>query len=70
MATLSLAYLLSALFCFATWFKVFQQETNLSPQEKAISIKVLIVASVFWPIAVPISHLEKWFKDAASHPSA
>ncbi|MCA1995381.1 MAG: hypothetical protein LDL41_25535 [Coleofasciculus sp. S288] len=59
MIVLSATYVLSALFCFATWFNVFRKDTHLSPEQKRISKRVLIVATLLWPIVVPISYLEK-----------
>ncbi|HBB35801.1 MAG TPA: hypothetical protein DDZ80_22250 [Cyanobacteria bacterium UBA8803] len=50
---------MSALFCFLTWLKVFLKDTELSPQERRASWRVLIVATIFWPLVLPIAYLEK-----------
>ncbi len=48
-----------ALWYFATLFKDFQEETNLSPEQMKYSWRVIIIAATLWLIAVPISYLEK-----------
>lgn len=58
MIVLPALYLLSALYCFAIWLNVFQQDTDLSELEKRFSIKLLVFASIFWPIVVPVSFIE------------
>jgi hypothetical protein len=40
-------------------FKAFSQETNLSLPERNTSWRVLILATIIWPLVVPISNLEK-----------
>ncbi len=52
-------YLSVALWYFATLFKDFQEETNLSPEQMKYSWRVIIIAATLWLIAVPISYLEK-----------
>ncbi len=59
MLILTVFYLLSALYYCVNWFKIFKKATHLSPQEVSYSWQVLIVATIFWPIVVPLSYLEK-----------
>ncbi|NEO32840.1 MAG: hypothetical protein F6K36_20940 [Symploca sp. SIO3C6] len=59
MAVLPALYFSVALYFFSIWFTAFCQDTNLSKQEQAFSLKVLIVATAFWPIVAPISYLSQ-----------
>ncbi len=59
MTALTALYLSVVLYCFATWFKVFHLDTDSSPPQKRLALKVLIVGCIFWPIVVPLSKLEK-----------
>lgn len=52
-------YITKAIQCFANWFKRFRQDTSLSESEKRLCLKVLALATVFWPIVLPLSALEK-----------
>ena len=52
-------YLLVATRFWAVWMKHFQREIHaLSPSQKRVSLIVLVIATVLWPIAVPIAYLE------------
>ncbi|MGB7440796.1 MAG: hypothetical protein WA919_06985 [Coleofasciculaceae cyanobacterium] len=55
MAILLALYLVIAFYYFKYWRKAFRRDTNLSKQEKRFSWLVLAVATIFWPIVVPIS---------------
>lgn len=50
-------YLLIAHRLFKVWLKFFQQDTNMSLEEKQISWGVLLMGTVLWPIVVPIAYL-------------
>ena len=56
---LAVLYFLKAIHCFIRWFKRFRRDTNLSEHEKALCLKVLAIATLFWPIILPVSSLEK-----------
>ncbi len=58
-------YLSGALYCFTIWFKAFQRDSEMTAQQRHFSLKVLLIAILFWPLVVPLSCLEKW----ASTPS-
>ncbi|NEO30539.1 MAG: hypothetical protein F6K36_08910 [Symploca sp. SIO3C6] len=59
MTFLPTIYLSAAFYFFLVWFGAFKRDMNISPQQKRISWLVLIVATIFWPIVVPISYLER-----------
>ncbi len=52
-------YVLTALYYFSTWFIVFKQEINLSSDEKSLLWGILVLATILWPVVIPISSLEK-----------
>ena len=52
-------YCSTALYCFATWFKRFRQDHSLSASDKQLCLKVLAVATICWPIVLPLAYLEK-----------
>lgn len=52
-------YVSTALYYFATWFKILRRDTSLSQQQKWFCVKVLVIAAIFWPIVLPITSLEK-----------
>lgn len=59
MEILSALYLSAALYSFASLFKALKEETNLSPEQRQCSLKVISLAAIFWPIVMPLSYLEK-----------
>ncbi|NEP01227.1 MAG: hypothetical protein F6K58_21730 [Symploca sp. SIO2E9] len=63
MLVVAALYLSAALHFFyiwlRIWLKAFQQETDLCNQQKLICMKVLIIATIFWPLVVPISYLHR-----------
>ena len=59
MVILPAAYFSAAFYFFFIWFAAFQKDPNLSAQEKRLSMKVLIVATILWPLVAPISYLSK-----------
>ncbi|NEO99677.1 MAG: hypothetical protein F6K58_13560 [Symploca sp. SIO2E9] len=66
MTVLPAFYFGVALYFFSIWFTAFQQDTSLSKQEKAFSLKVLIVATIFWPLVAPISYLSQHLQSQLS----
>jgi hypothetical protein len=40
-------------------YKDLQEATNLSPEQRKCSWRVIILAATLWPIVLPISYLEK-----------
>lgn len=58
--TFSLLFYLFGSFYYSTLcYKAFQQDTDLTAQEKRSSWIVLIVATLLWPLVLPLSCLEK-----------
>ncbi len=57
-----LIYSVIAWKCFQQWLKVVQRYPELDSEEKLISNLVLAIATVFWPLTVPLSWLETRFK--------
>ncbi|HBE19157.1 MAG TPA: hypothetical protein DEG17_22705 [Cyanobacteria bacterium UBA11149] len=45
-----------------TWLKAFQQTPDLAKDQKYLCGIVFAIATVFWPIIIPISYLEKCAK--------
>jgi len=56
---LAVLYFTTAIQCFTSWFKRFQLDTTLSNSEKLLCLKVLAIATIFWPIVLPLCSLEK-----------
>lgn len=56
---LAVLYFSKAIQCFASWFKRFNRDTSLSNPEKRLCLKVLAIATIFWPIILPLCSLEK-----------
>lgn len=42
---------------FKVWLKFFQQDSDISPEEKRLSWFILIVGAILWPLVIPISYL-------------
>ena len=55
---LVVVYLLMASCFFYSWLKLFKQDTNLSSDERLLSQIVLVIATILWPVVVPITYLE------------
>ncbi|GET42906.1 hypothetical protein [Microseira wollei] len=51
-------YLLIARAFFTTWLSVFQQDTQLTSEEKFLAIVILILSTVLWPFVLPLAYLE------------
>ena len=51
-------YFLIAAYFFRIWLKSFEQDTNLSPSERLVSLEILAIATLFWLIVVPLAYLE------------
>ena len=63
LVSLFVIYLSIAPCLFASWFAFYQQEAGrLSAEEKQLSLLTLAIASVLWPIVVPIAYLNQLSK--------
>ena len=58
MKLIIVAYLVMTSYFFMNWLKFFKRSPKLSPEEMFLSIVILLIATIFWPIVVPISSLE------------
>ena len=45
-------------FYFNSWLKLFRKDTDLSSKEKLVSMVILAISTILWPIIVPIAYLE------------
>lgn len=52
------AYLIGSCYFFTNWFKFFKKHLNSSIEDSFLAIVILVIATVLWPFAVPISLLE------------
>lgn len=59
MAVIATLYLLVGLWFFIDWLQAFQQENFSSPEEKSFSMKLLLLATLLWPLVAPISVASK-----------
>lgn len=66
---LVVAYLLMAALFLVMWLNAFQKDTGLSDDDKVSSLIVLSIASLFWPIVVPISNFELVIKRNIDNPA-
>lgn len=55
---LVVAYLFMAPFYFTSWLKLFRKDTDLSSNGKRVSMAILAISTILWPIIVPIAYLE------------
>ena len=52
------AYLVMTSYFFMNWLKFFKRSPKLSPEEMYLSMVILLIATILWPIVVPISSVE------------
>ncbi len=52
------AYLIGSCYFLTNWFKFFKKNLNSSVEDSFLAIVILVIATVLWPFAVPISLLE------------
>jgi cell division protein FtsL len=51
-------YLSGSAHFFRVWYSYFQQDTKLIEREQLPFLLILLVATICWPIVVPIAYLE------------
>ena len=51
-------YLISGSYFFTIWWKFLKQDTRLSLEDRLFSLTVLGVATLLWPIVIPLAYLE------------
>ncbi|NEP00645.1 MAG: hypothetical protein F6K58_18630 [Symploca sp. SIO2E9] len=59
MTVIPTIYLSAAFYFFLVWLEAFKRDNNISLQQRRISWLVLILGTIFWPIVVPFSYLER-----------
>lgn len=59
---LVVVYLLMSTRFLTIWLEFFRRDSSLSSQEKHLSWVTLVVATIFWPIVVPLAYLELLIK--------
>jgi hypothetical protein len=57
-ATLFIAYLLITFYLLLNWFNFFSWKNISSPEEKFLSLLILIITLISWPFLVPISAVQ------------
>jgi hypothetical protein len=50
--------LTSAFYFFTIWLKFFKRDTGLSLEDKQLSLVILGVATLLWPVVVPLAYIE------------
>ncbi|MBW4680706.1 MAG: hypothetical protein KME19_11400 [Microcoleus vaginatus WJT46-NPBG5] len=69
LGSFGLVYLVSAPCFFTSWLQFFKREAgNLSEEEKQLSLATLVMASVLWPLVVPVAYLEQLSKAKQKQP--
>lgn len=56
--TLTIAYLSLGCYWIIDGLKLFKKGDLLSPEEMFLSLIVLLVISIFWPVIIPISSIQ------------
>lgn len=51
-------YLLIARSFFTTWLVVFNQHPQLTSEEQFLATVILFLATVLWPVVLPLAYLE------------
>lgn len=58
LVSLGLVYLLMSTCFFTIWLEFLKRDNRLCLQEKRLSWVVLVVATIFWIVVVPIAYFE------------
>ncbi|MEQ9552340.1 MAG: hypothetical protein RIM23_22345 [Coleofasciculus sp. G3-WIS-01] len=51
-------YVLVALYLSAAWLRFLKKGAGLSPQQKVLSFLTVGIATVFWPLVLPIAYVK------------
>ncbi len=51
-------YMLVAFYLLATWLHFLKRGAGLSPQQKVLSFLTVGIATVFWPLVLPIAYVK------------
>lgn len=55
---LVVTYLLGSSYFFIKWLKFFKGQPELAPEDTFLSLVILVITTILWPLIVPISFLE------------
>lgn len=58
LAALVVNYLLMASFFLTRWLEFFEKDTSVTSNDRFLSEWILVLATILWPVAVPIAYLE------------
>jgi hypothetical protein len=58
MICIEVIYLLIAATLFTIWLEFFKRDRSWNTQERFSSFITLAVATVFWPLVLPIAYIE------------
>jgi uncharacterized membrane protein YbaN (DUF454 family) len=50
-------YTLVSLYLLVAWLRFFKQGRGMSDQQKVLSLLTIGVATVFWPLVLPIAYV-------------
>ena len=56
--TLVVTYLFMAPLYFTSWLKLFNNDTTITSNERLVSMVILVMSTILWPLIVPIAYLE------------
>ncbi len=51
-------YFIMAFSFFQKWLVFFIADAEMSSEERVFSMIILVIATVFWPVVVPLAYLE------------
>ncbi|MFP4099619.1 hypothetical protein [Coleofasciculus sp.] len=51
-------YMLVGFYLLATWLHFLKRGAGLSPQQKVLSFLTVGIATVFWPLVLPIAYVK------------
>ncbi|MFE1748038.1 hypothetical protein [Coleofasciculus sp. H7-2] len=58
MICIEVIYLLIATTLFTIWLEFFKRDRSWNTEERFSSFITLVVATVFWPLVLPIAYIE------------
>ncbi|MEQ8969074.1 MAG: hypothetical protein RIE73_01610 [Coleofasciculus sp. C1-SOL-03] len=51
-------YMLTGLYLLATWLRFLKKGAGLSPQQNVLSFLTVGIATLFWPLVLPIAYVK------------
>jgi len=68
LAALAVNYLLMAPCFFMRWLELFEKDTSMTSEDRLRSKWILVLATILWPVVVPIAYLELLKAQKLNHP--